>query len=198
MSLYTTGELAKKCNVSVRTIQYYDERGILVPTDLTEGGRRLFSEEDVATLETICFLRDMDISIKDIAEILESDESKKVIELLLDEQAKNIQADIKRKTEQLEKINDVRSSLTSSSYNRYPKELSAAESVWLEKQVEVVVNDPDESTWQSLPGGDTMNIVIKRNKGNDISLRGVKPIRKYSDLQNELEYLAQYGSISEP
>lgn len=49
MSLYTTGELAKKCNVSVRTIQYYDERGILVPTDLTEGGRRLFSEEDVAT-----------------------------------------------------------------------------------------------------------------------------------------------------
>ena len=42
-----------------------------------------------------------------------------------------------------------------------------------------------------------MNIVIKRNKGKDISLRGVKPIRKYSDLQNELEYLAQYGSISE-
>jgi predicted transcriptional regulator len=32
MSLYTTGELAKKCNVSVRTIQYYDERGILVPS----------------------------------------------------------------------------------------------------------------------------------------------------------------------
>ena len=113
MSLYTTGELAKKCNVSVRTIQYYDERGILVPTDLTEGGRRLFSEDDVVTLETICFLRDLDISIKGIAEILESDESKKVIEILLDEQAKNIQADIKRKTEQLEKINGIRSSLAS-------------------------------------------------------------------------------------
>lgn len=113
MSLYTTGELAKKCNVSVRTIQYYDERGILVPTDLTEGGRRLFSEKDVATLETICFLRDLDISIKDIAEILESDESKKVIELLLDEQDKNLQAEIKKKTEQLEKIKNIRSFLTS-------------------------------------------------------------------------------------
>ena len=111
MSLYTTGELAKKCNVSVRTIQYYDERGILVPTDLTEGGRRLFSEKDVATLETICFLRDLDISIKDIAEILEADESKKVIELLLDEQDKTLQADIKRKTEQLEKIKGIRGSL---------------------------------------------------------------------------------------
>ena len=111
MSLYTTGELAKKCNVSVRTIQYYDERGILVPTDLTEGGRRLFSEKDVATLETICFLRDLDISIKDIAEILESDESKKVIELLLDELNKNLQADIKKKTEQLEKIKNIRNFL---------------------------------------------------------------------------------------
>ena len=113
MSLYTTGELAKKCNVSVRTIQYYDERGILVPTDLTEGGRRLFSEEDVATLETICFLRDLDISIKDIAEILESEELKKVIELLLDEQEKNIRADVKKKTKQLENIKGIRSSLAS-------------------------------------------------------------------------------------
>ena len=113
MSLYTTGELAKKCNVSVRTIQYYDERGILVPTDLTEGGRRLFSEKDVATLETICFLRDLDISIKDIAGILEADESKKVIELLLDEQDKNLQEDIERKTEQLGKIKSIRSSLAS-------------------------------------------------------------------------------------
>lgn len=113
MSLYTTGELAKKCGVSVRTVQYYDERGILVPTDLTEGGRRLFSEDDVATLETICFLRDLDISIKDIAELLESDESKKVIELLLDEQEKNIQEDVKRKTEQLEKIKSIRSALSS-------------------------------------------------------------------------------------
>lgn len=42
-------------------------------------------------------LRDLDISIKDIAEILESDESKKVIELLLDELNKNLQADIKKK-----------------------------------------------------------------------------------------------------
>ena len=113
MSLYTTGELAKKCNVSVRTIQYYDERGILVPTDLTEGGRRLFSEKDVATLETICFLRVLDISIKDIAEILEADESKKVIELSLDHPDKILQADIKKKTEQLEKIKNIRIFLTS-------------------------------------------------------------------------------------
>ena len=90
----------------------------------------------------------------------------------------------------------VRNSHMSPSIDRYPRVLSAAEAVWLEKQVENTIKNPDESTWQSLPGGDTMNIMIKRNKGNDVSLRGVKPIRKYSDLQNELENLAQYGSLS--
>lgn len=113
MSLYTTGELAKKCKVSVRTVQYYDERGILVPTELSEGGRRLFSDEDVKTLETICFLRDLDISIKDIAKILESDESKNVIELLLEQQASEIQKDLQKKTEQLEKIKEMQSALAS-------------------------------------------------------------------------------------
>ena len=47
MSKYTTGELAKLCNVTVRTVQYYDSRGILVPSGLSEGGRRLYSEDDL-------------------------------------------------------------------------------------------------------------------------------------------------------
>ena len=46
MSKYTTGEIAKLCGVSVRTVQYYDERGILIPSELSEGGRRLYSEDD--------------------------------------------------------------------------------------------------------------------------------------------------------
>ena len=45
MSKYTTGELAKLCNVTVRTVQYYDKRGILIPTELSEGGRRLYTEK---------------------------------------------------------------------------------------------------------------------------------------------------------
>ena len=41
MSKYTTGEVAKLCGVTVRTVQYYDTRGILAPSELSEGGRRL-------------------------------------------------------------------------------------------------------------------------------------------------------------
>ncbi|MBR1845644.1 MAG: MerR family DNA-binding transcriptional regulator, partial [Oscillospiraceae bacterium] len=36
---YSTGEVAKRCGVTVRTVQYYDTRGILVPAELSEGGR---------------------------------------------------------------------------------------------------------------------------------------------------------------
>jgi hypothetical protein len=45
--LYTTGEIAKLCGVSVRTVQYSDTRGILIPSSLTEGGRRLYTMHHV-------------------------------------------------------------------------------------------------------------------------------------------------------
>ena len=44
MAKYTTGEAAKLCGVTVRTVQYYDARDILKPSELSEGGRRLYSE----------------------------------------------------------------------------------------------------------------------------------------------------------
>lgn len=63
MSKYTTGELAKLCGVTVRTVQYYDTRGILSPSELSEGGRRLYTDDDLRQLRIICFLRDMGLPI---------------------------------------------------------------------------------------------------------------------------------------
>ena len=86
MSKYTTGEMAKLCGVSVRTVQYYDTRGILTPSELTEGGRRLYSEDDVKRMKIICFLRDVGISIKSIGELLTEDDPVSVISVLLEQQ----------------------------------------------------------------------------------------------------------------
>ena len=63
MSKYTTGEIAKLCGVSVRTVQYYDDRGILIPSELSEGGRRLYSEDNLKRMHIICFLREVGIPI---------------------------------------------------------------------------------------------------------------------------------------
>ena len=50
MSQFSTGELAKAAEVSVRTVQYYDQRGILTPSEVTEGGRRIYYESDLERL----------------------------------------------------------------------------------------------------------------------------------------------------
>ena len=91
MSNYTTGELAKLAGVTVRTVQYYDSRGILIPSDFSEGGRRLYTENDLKKLRIICFLRDLGLSLNHVGDILEADNAPKVINLLLEEQKKPVQ-----------------------------------------------------------------------------------------------------------
>ena len=73
MSKYSTGEIAKLCSVTVRTVQYYDTRGILIPSELSEGGRRLYSEDDLKRMKIICFLRELDLPLGAIAQILKEE-----------------------------------------------------------------------------------------------------------------------------
>jgi len=102
MSLYTTGELAKLCNVSVRTVQYYDTRNILKPSALSEGGRRLYSEEDVKRMEIICFLREAGISLSSIEELISEKEPGKVISILLEQQEMVLAEEVEERQRKLE------------------------------------------------------------------------------------------------
>ena len=54
MKTYSTGELAESCGVSVRTVQYYDEKGLLPPAGTSEGGRRIYTEADANKLPRSC------------------------------------------------------------------------------------------------------------------------------------------------
>ncbi|WP_438836613.1 MerR family transcriptional regulator [Streptococcus pluranimalium] len=100
--IYTTGEMAKLAGVSIRTVQYYDQRGILIPSDLTEGGRRRYSESDLERLRWICFLRDLDFSIKDIQEMLVEEHSDQVLQLLLERHISELKQEIDQKTLKLD------------------------------------------------------------------------------------------------
>lgn len=44
---YTTGELANICGVKKRTVQYYDKEKIVVPSKMSDGGRRIYTEDDL-------------------------------------------------------------------------------------------------------------------------------------------------------
>ena len=113
MSKYTTGEMARLCNVTVRTVQYYDSRGILSPAELSEGGRRLYSDEDLKKLKIICFLRDVGISIKGINELLNDEHPEKVISVLLEEQEKLLSEEVADRKEKLDKVIEVKKELKS-------------------------------------------------------------------------------------
>ena len=111
MSKYTTGELAALCGVSVRTVQYYDTRGILVPSALSEGGRRLYSEEDLQKMRVICFLRELDLPIARIGELMEEENSAKVVCLLLEQQELELREELGQCREKLNKLTELKRAL---------------------------------------------------------------------------------------
>ena len=104
MSQYTTGELAKLCGVMVRTVQYYDTRGILIPSALSEGGRRLYSDDDLRRMRIICFLRNAGLPIDAIGQLLSEEDPGSVITLLLEQQEQTLRRQLAEDQEKLEKV----------------------------------------------------------------------------------------------
>ena len=108
MAFYTTGEIARLCGVSVRTVQYYDTRNILKPSTLSEGGRRLYSEEDVKRMQIICFLREAGISIQSIEDLISDAEPGKVISILIEEQEKVLAKELEERQMKLELLSQMK------------------------------------------------------------------------------------------
>ena len=65
------GEVARRTGLPVKTIRYYCEEGLLQPRARSQAGYRLFDEENLAELTIIRALRAMDVSIPELARILE-------------------------------------------------------------------------------------------------------------------------------
>ncbi|WP_049822734.1 MerR family transcriptional regulator [Arthrobacter sp. H41] len=64
------GELAERSNLSLRTIRHYDEVGLLHPSARTEGGFRVYSEDDYERLMLIRQARALAFSLEEIGELL--------------------------------------------------------------------------------------------------------------------------------
>ena len=65
------GDLAKQTGVSVRTLHYYDEIGLLSPSGRTETGYRLYAKDDIIRLQQIVSLREIGLSLDEIRGCLE-------------------------------------------------------------------------------------------------------------------------------
>ena len=66
----TVKEISDLTGISVRTLHYYDEIGLLKPTDKSEAGYRLYDDKALEILQRILFFREFDIPLKEIKAVM--------------------------------------------------------------------------------------------------------------------------------
>jgi DNA-binding transcriptional MerR regulator len=64
------GEVAERTGLSLRTIRYYEEVGLVAPSARTSGGFRLYSETDVARLRLVRRMKPLDFSLEEMKDVL--------------------------------------------------------------------------------------------------------------------------------
>ena len=64
------GELAERAEMSLRTIRHYDEVGLLKPSARTDGGFRLYTEQDLARLLVIRRMKPLGYTLEEMGAVL--------------------------------------------------------------------------------------------------------------------------------
>lgn len=96
--MQTVKEVSNLTGISVRTLHYYDEIGLLKPSHLSEAGYRLYDDKALETLQQILFFRELDLPLKQIKMILGNPELDRT--QLLNSQKRMLES----KKERLERI----------------------------------------------------------------------------------------------
>ena len=91
---FTTGEFARRANVSVRTIRYYDKEGLLKPSFISDAGYRLYTENDFAKLQKILTLKYLGFSLDEIRNLTLKDRSSDYVADSLKMQLRLVQSQI--------------------------------------------------------------------------------------------------------
>ena len=66
----SVSEAAKRAGVSVRTLRWYDEIGLLKPSETTRAGYRFYDDSAMASLQQILFYRELGVPLEQIGRIL--------------------------------------------------------------------------------------------------------------------------------
>lgn len=82
MAYYTAGEFAKMAGISARMLRHYDEKGLLKPSEYTESGYRLYTDQDLFVLQRIVALRYLNFSLPQIQSVLQLEQGQDIKESL--------------------------------------------------------------------------------------------------------------------
>lgn len=76
--MMTVKQVSSLTGISVRALQYYDEIGLFKPTSVTGAGYRLYDEKALEVLQQILFFKELDFTLKEIAEIMKNPQFDKI------------------------------------------------------------------------------------------------------------------------
>ena len=71
---WKVGELAQLTGITIRTLRFYDQIGLLSPTSHSEAGFRLYTESDISRLQQIMSLKELGLSLERIKEVMFGDQ----------------------------------------------------------------------------------------------------------------------------
>ncbi len=133
---YTTGEFAKRANVSVRTIRYYDETGLLKPAITKASGYRFYTDSDFAKLQKIIVLKRLGFSLEEISNISQHSKDSVLIKESFDLQLKLIQERISELKQIEQAVLEVSQTVTSKPETDWNKIISLIHLTSMEETLE--------------------------------------------------------------
>ncbi len=185
--LMTVGELAKKVNTTVRTIQYYDREGLLKPSQISEGGRRLYSGKDMLRLHQILSLKYLGFSLDDIKTRLTNLDTPNDVAAILSQQADIIQQRIAGLNEALLAIQSLQSEVLQMQKVDFIKYAQIIELLQQKNQNYWVVKHFDEKVMDHINGRFTKEEADSiTNKLNELCDQAVKLCESNISPESEL------------
>lgn len=189
--LLTIQRISKQTGISVRTLRYYEEIGLLLPATKTEGGHRVYSENELKILQQIVFLKTLGFKLKEIQALLNNTWE---WEASLDQQLAFL-VEEQRKLQQMESAilglknaSSIEGGLTESllqkfiklSNQEHDKKQAIRQKIFVASEMDLMSklpnvnrNDPTSLEWigllgqlerlrNSSPGADSVQSIIKR------------------------------------
>ena len=102
-SCYSIEQVSTRTGLTKRTLRYYEEVGLLTPTDRTEGNYRRYSEDDLQRIDRIKELRDLlGFSLTDIRQLLSTEDERGQIKVAFQHET-----DANEKIVQLDRSDDL-------------------------------------------------------------------------------------------
>lgn len=172
----TTSQVAKLTGISTRTLQYYDEIGLLKPSQLTPSGYRLYNDEALQRLQQILFFKELDFKLNDIKEILRNPEFDKIQAFKEQKQLLLI------KRSRMDKLISLLGRLEKGESNMSFKEFDLSEYIEAMEQFKSQQADEIVKYWGSIENFDKMIQKVKNDESNiaQIAVKQFGSVEKYT------------------